>query len=250
MVNDKSRKMRKITLLLALFIMESALFGQSAFQKDTIPTQGGELIITFIGHGSLLFTWQDKQIYIDPVGQYADFSKMPKADAILVTHDHGDHLDAAVIESLSTVKTELYLTDLCQKKLLKGKIISNGGTFKAAGIPVEAVPAYNIISKRANGKPYHEKGDGNGYILTFSDVKLYVSGDTELIPEMKNIRDLDIAFLAVTEPYTMTVTMAVEAVKLLKPRIFYPYHLNRTNPEEIAQALKNSGIEVRIRKME
>jgi L-ascorbate metabolism protein UlaG (beta-lactamase superfamily) len=242
--------MRKITLLLALFIMESALFGQSAFQKDTIPTREGPLVITFIGHGSLLFTWQDKHVYIDPVGQYADYSKMPKADVILVTHDHGDHLDASVIETLSDGKTELYLTDLCNKKMQKGKIISNGDEFKAAGIPVEVVPAYNIVSKRANGKPYHEKGDGNGYVLSFSDVRLYVSGDTELIPEMSEITDIDIAFLAVTEPYTMTVAMAVEAAAMLKPRILYPYHLNQTKPEEIVKALNNKEIEIRVRKMQ
>lgn len=242
--------MKKIQISIALIMIGTAGIGQSVFQKDTIPAKGGDLVITFIGHGSLLFTWQNKNIYIDPVGQYADFTKLPKADAILVTHDHGDHLDPEVVGILSGKETELYLTDLCQKKIRKGIIVTNGSSFKTAGISVIAVPAYNIISKRANGKPYHEKGDGNGYLLNISDLRVYVSGDTELIPEMKDIKDLDIAFLAVTEPYTMPVTMAVEAARTLKPKILYPYHLNKTNPEEIAKALKNSGIEIRIRKLE
>ncbi len=232
-----------------MIFLGAGSYGQALFQKDTIKVAGGDLVITFIGHSSLLFYYQEKYIYIDPVAQVADFSKFPKADALLVTHDHGDHFDTEVINLLQKPGTELYLTGLCHKKIQEGKVIRNDDFFTASGVPVEAVPAYNIISKRGNGIPYHPKGDGNGYVLTFGKTRVYVAGDTELTPEMLKIKSIDILFLPVAEPYTMSVAMAAQAAAVINPKIFYPYHLNKTNPEEIVRALFNTGIEIRLRNL-
>jgi L-ascorbate metabolism protein UlaG (beta-lactamase superfamily) len=223
--------------------------GQKVFERDTILTSSGNLVITFIGHGSLLFNYQDKNLYVDPVMQIADYSKMPKADAILVTHDHGDHLDPVAIEKISKPETEIYLTKLCFEKLKKGKVCTNESFFMAAGIPVEATAAYNIVGLRGNGIPYHPKKEGNGYIMNFGQVKVYVAGDTELTPEMAKLKDIDIAFLPIGLPYTMEPSMAVEAAVMMKLKILYPYHFNNSNPEELVRALMGSQIEVRVRSM-
>ena len=247
-MNIKKYHNRIIGLFLTLIVSMYG-FSQVEFQRDTIPTDGGDLVITFLGHGSLQFKYQGKEIFIDPVSQVADFSGFKKADAILVTHQHGDHLDIKVIDLLSDNNTELYLTQLCHKEVKKGVIVTSGEYLAVAGIPVEVVPAYNIMGKRGNGIPYHPKGDGNGYILTFSNVRVYVAGDTEWIPEMKNFEAITIAFLPVALPYTMSVPMAVQVAKELQPKILYPYHFNQTNPEEVVKLLFGTDIEVRIRPM-
>jgi L-ascorbate metabolism protein UlaG (beta-lactamase superfamily) len=241
--------MRKLLIISVLVLYSINVLGQKIYERDTIPTSNGNLIITFIGHSSLQFTYLDKNIYIDPVGQIADFSMFPKADAILITHEHGDHLDPAAIGKLQKPGTEVYLTALCQPKYPAGKICKNDSFIIAAGVPVEVVPAYNVISRRGNGLPYHPKGDGNGYILTFGQTRVYVAGDTEFTTDMAKIKNVNIAFLPVAEPYTMPVYMAVEAVKTLKPQIFYPYHLNNTVPDQIKAALMGTLIEVRIRSL-
>ncbi|MFH0761725.1 MAG: MBL fold metallo-hydrolase [Bacteroidota bacterium] len=243
--------MRKVFIIIALAFIAPNSFGQKKlYERDTIPTTGGNLVITFIGHASLLFTYQEKNIYIDPVNQMADFSTFPKADAILITHEHGDHLDPAAIQKLEKPGTELYLTELSKEKLPSGKAFANESFFIAAGVPVEVMPAYNIINKRGNGWPYHPKGDGNGYILAFGKTRVYVAGDTEQIPEMeKKFKDIQIVFLPISEPYTMSVYYAAEVAKLLKTAIVYPYHMNKANPDEFAELLKGTGIEVRIRSL-
>ena len=241
--------MRNILIISMLVINSTVVPGQKTYERDTIPTSNGNLVITFIGHSSLQFEYQDKFLYIDPVGQIADFSSFPKADAILVTHEHGDHLDPAAIGKLAKPGTDVYLTALCQPKYPAGKICKNDSFVIAAGVAVEVVPAYNVISRRGNGLPYHPKGDGNGYVLIFGQTRVYVAGDTELTSDMAKIKNINIAFLPVAEPYTMPVYMAVEAVKILKPQIFYPYHLNSTIPDQIKTALMGSLIDVRIRSM-
>jgi L-ascorbate metabolism protein UlaG (beta-lactamase superfamily) len=241
----------KARVFFALMVMSSfgGLMGQKTFESDTIKTTGGNLVITFIGHSSLLFNYQDKNIYIDPVMQMADFSLLPKADAILVTHDHGDHLDSVAIDKLSKPETGLFLSQLCHDKIQKGKVCANESYFMAAGVPVEAIAAYNIIGLRGNGKPYHPKGDGNGYVLSFGTTKIYVAGDTEMTPEMTKLKDIDIAFLPIGLPYTMEPRMAVQAAFTMKVKILYPYHFNNSNPEEVVRALIGKNIEVRVRSM-
>jgi L-ascorbate metabolism protein UlaG (beta-lactamase superfamily) len=223
--------------------------GQKIFEKDTIQTTGGPLVITFVGHGSLWFNFQSRNIYVDPVSQVADLTGFPKADAILITHDHGDHLDPEAIKKLSKEGTEVFITKLCQAKIPSGKVFGNGEFLIAAGVPVEVVPAYNIISMRGNGRPYHPKGDGNGYVFKFGQFLLYVAGDTELIPEMMKLTDISILFLPIAEPYTMPLNMAAETARQIKPKILYPYHFNNSNPDDLKKMLMDTDIDVRIRSM-
>ncbi len=220
------------------------------FESDSIPTSAGDLTITFLGHGSLRFTFAGKEIYADPFSEVADYSALPKADIILITHEHGDHCDPQAVAGVRTEKTQLLLPMVCISKLAGWILIGNGDTRTVDDIKVEAVPAYNIVHKRGNGKPFHIRGEGNGYILTFGNIRVYIAGDTENIPEMRNLKDIDIAFLPVNLPYTMSPEMAADAVRSFRPRILYPYHYGETDIARVAALLKNeTGIEVRIRRM-
>jgi L-ascorbate metabolism protein UlaG (beta-lactamase superfamily) len=221
-----------------------------AFEKDVVKTTAGDLEITFIGHGSLLFTFGGKTIYVDPYGKMADYAKLPKAGLILVTHEHQDHLDPVALQQVATGKTTLVLTEKCAEKVPGGIIMKNGDTRKVAGITVEAVPAYNLVHKRENGQPFHPKGTGNGYVLSFGEKRIYIAGDTENIPEMSLLKRIDIAFLPMNLPYTMTPEMAAAAALSFKPKVLYPYHYGETDPSLLAGLLKGSPeIEVRIRRM-
>ncbi len=219
------------------------------FQKDIIPTVGGDLTITFIGHATLMFEYQNKVIHVDPWTRLADYTKLPKADVILITHEHNDHFDPEAIKAIEKEGTQILLPKICHDQLKKGKLINNGDYTAVAGLPVEAVAAYNILAKRGNGKPYHEKGVGNGYVITFSNVRVYVAGDTEYIPEMENLQDITIAFLPMNLPYTMDPELVAITAKQINPKILYPYHLGETNTEELVNLLMGSGIDVRIRSL-
>jgi len=238
------------------FVLTLMLFGsvvglanaQSHFETDSITTSQGELKITFIGHGSLIFTFGGKVIYVDPYGEVADYSQLPKADIILLTHDHYDHFDLSAIKAIRTEQTKLILTAACAKKISGGIVMKNGDVQIIEGIKVEAVPAYNIIHKRDDGQPFHPKGVGNGYILTFGDKRVYVAGDTENIPEMDALKDIEVAFLPMNLPFTMTPEMVADAARRLKPKILYPYHYGDTDTSKLVELLKEEEeIEVRIR---
>jgi L-ascorbate metabolism protein UlaG (beta-lactamase superfamily) len=222
------------------------------FEKDVFETAKGKLEITFIGHGTLMMEFNGKVIHIDPVSQFADYHTLPKADLILVTHDHGDHLDPKAIEAIKKESTSIVLTEACNEKYKGTDIMKNGDTKVFGEITVEAVPAYNIVNVRAEGMPFHLKGQGNGYVIRFADKKVYVAGDTENIPEMANLKDIDIAFLPMNLPYTMTPDMVVEAIKLFHPKILYPYHFGQTKTQELEEKMKLENLnqtEVRIRKL-
>ena len=210
------------------------------------------MAITFIKHGSLALTFNNLSIQVDPVSMYADYSTFPKADIILITHEHDDHFDPKAIQTLSKENTLLIMNEASAKKLgnPKAEIMKNGDKIKVSDqILIEAVPAYNTTPGREQFHPRHRD---NGYILTIDGLRIYIAGDTEDIPEMKNLKniDIDIAFLPVNQPYTMTVTQAVNAANMFLPKILYPYHFGNTNVKQLKEALKNSGIEVRLRKME
>jgi len=220
------------------------------FEEDIIKTSAGDLKITFIGHGTLMFTFGGKTIHVDPVSREADYTEMPKADLILVTHEHGDHLDPKAIKTLQKEGTNVVLTKACAQRVAGGLVMGNGDAMIVQGIKIEAVPAYNIVHKRSNGDPYHPKGVGNGYVITFGDKRVYVAGDTENTPQMKKLKNIDVAFLPMNVPYTMTPEMVVDAAKAFKPRILYPYHYGQTDPAALVRLLEDSpDIEVRVRKM-
>lgn len=244
--------MKKMWFIIPLLAMASpaVVAGQTGFEKDLIKTSAGDLEITFIGHGTLMFSFQGKIIHVDPVGMYADYARLPKADIILITHEHRDHLDTAALEHIRTEKTILVLTDTCAARVSGGVVMKNGEVKTVDGFRVEAVPAYNIVHMRSPGVPYHPKGVGNGYVVTFGDKRVYVAGDTENTPEMKSLRGIDIAFLPMNLPYTMTPEMVADAAKSMKPKILYPYHFGDTDTSKLVELMKNTaGVEVRIRNM-
>jgi L-ascorbate metabolism protein UlaG (beta-lactamase superfamily) len=245
-----------IKFLLPILILSLGMVFHSAvqknFQEDIIPTSQGNLKITFLGHSSLFINFAGKVIHIDPVGSYADYAELPKADLVLVTHEHGDHLDSGAVRKISTDKTRIVFTQKCLESsgIQNGVVMKNGDKKTVAGINIEAVPAYNIQHMRSPGVPFHPKGVGNGYILTLGDQRIYLAGDTENTLEMKALKDIDVAFLPMNLPYTMTPEMVADAAKAFRPHILYPYHYGNTDPQKLVELLKEEkDIEVRIRDM-
>lgn len=219
-------------------------------ETDTIKTSAGELKITFVGHGSLFFTFGNTVVHVDPVSAEGDYAKMPKADLILVTHEHYDHLDPSAITAIRKEGTAIVLTEKCAPSVKGGIVMRNGDVKTVAGLRIEAVPAYNVRHKRPDGKPFHPRGEGNGYIVAFGDTRVYIAGDTENIPEMKALKDIAVAFLPMNLPYTMTPEMVADAVKAFRPRILYPYHYGNTDTTQLVKLLASEkDIEVRIRRM-
>ena len=238
-----------LTNLLFLIIVLSA-FARKGFETDVIKTSAGDLKITFVGHGTLMFNFGGKVIHVDPFSALADYNFLPQADLILLTHEHRDHLDLKALNTVRTEKTVVVLTETCAKQVQGGIVMMNGDVKTVEGLMIEAVPAYNIVHKRDTGQPFHPKGVGNGYIITFGDKRVYVAGDTENVPEMKGLKNIDIAFLPMNLPYTMTPEMVAEGAKAFKPKILYPYHFGETDTSKVVSLLKGAPeIEVRIRNM-
>ena len=234
----------------AVLFFTFSLTAQEGLEKDVIKTSAGNLEITFVGHGSLMMKFAGKIIHIDPFSRLIEYQKLPRADLILITHQHGDHLDLEAVEMLRGEKTVIVLAPGCAGQLKDATVLKNGDTQTVFGITIEAVPAYNLVHKRPDENPFHPQGEGNGYILTFGKTRVYVAGDTENTPEMKALKNIDIAFLPMNLPYTMTPEMVADAAKAFRPKILYPYHFGETDPVKAVELLKGSkDIEVRIRKM-
>jgi L-ascorbate metabolism protein UlaG (beta-lactamase superfamily) len=239
-----------VSLLVIALAFVSSQQSEAQFGRDVIETSAGNLEITFIGHATLMFSFDGKTIHVDPWGKLADYSKLPKADIVLVTHDHVDHFDRKAIKQATNERSVVVLTQECEKQGGKGIVMKNGDVKTIDGIRIEAVPAYNIVNKRPDGRPYHPKGVGNGYLLTFGDTTVYVAGDTEDTPEMKKLRGVDVAFLPMNLPYTMTPEMVAEAAKAFMPKILYPYHFGETDTSKLVALLTEyPAIEVRLRAM-
>lgn len=242
--------MRKLSILVVVLLMGFSLqaTAQQEFESDVFQTSEGELKITFIGHGTLMFTFGGKIIHIDPYKRVADYSQLPKADLILITHEHGDHLDPDVVSMIRKSTTEIVLTQKCAERVEGGIIMKNGDRKTVMGLNIEAVPAYNIVHMRGGNMPFHPKGIGNGYIITFGKTRVYVAGDTENTPEMKALENIDIAFLPMNLPYTMSPEMVADAAKAFKPKVLYPYHYGQTETSQLVELMKGiPDIEVRIR---
>jgi L-ascorbate metabolism protein UlaG (beta-lactamase superfamily) len=239
---------------LSIFILVSMSLFQSLnaqFESDVISTSEGNLEMFFIGHGTLMFKFNELVIHIDPVSREADYSTLPDADLILVSHEHGDHLDMNAIGQVLKEETRIVMTARCMEQLedFQANVFKNGDGGAFYGIEVRAIPAYNIVHKRSNGNPYHPKGAGNGYILGFGDTHVLIGGDTENIPEYEDLgMDIAVAFLPMNLPYTMSPEMVADAALAIHPKILYPYHFGDTDTGELVELLKNEkDIEVRIR---
>lgn len=215
--------------------------------SDDLPTSAGAVRITFIGHSSLLLTHGSTVIHVDPVSQQANYAALPKASLILITHEHFDHFDMQALAKIRADTTVIVAPPVCAAALTHAVILRHGERTTHCGVPIEAVPAYNIKHERAPGKPFHPRGVGNGYILTFGDTRIYIAGDTENTPEMNALTNITVAFLPMNLPYTMTPEMVADAARAFKPTILYPYHYGDTDPAKLTALLKGSGIDVRIR---
>jgi L-ascorbate metabolism protein UlaG (beta-lactamase superfamily) len=230
---------------LVLFLL---LFGFTcwAADSDSVSTSDGAVTVTPIQHASFTLAAHGKLIYVDPSPAQL-FKGKPPADLILITDIHGDHMDAGAVKELSKAGTKIIAPAAVAKTINAAQILSNGQTTSWEGWEIEAVPMYNEKRGPSPGKLFHTKGRGNGYILTYGGKRFYISGDTEGTPEMRALKNIDVAFVCMNLPYTMPVEEAADAVKAFHPRIVYPYHYRGQDPEKFAELLKGSGIEVRLR---
>jgi L-ascorbate metabolism protein UlaG (beta-lactamase superfamily) len=249
MNNSTSVMLKTGTLVLFFTTMMATAFAQETPEYDKIETKAGVLEMHFVGHGSLWFKVNGFVIYIDPVRSSGNYDFLPKADLILVTHEHGDHLDTKLIEDLKKPGTLLFCNQNSTSKVSWGMAMKSGDRQEINNIIIEAVPAYNLVGESSPGHPFHPKGAGVGYILTIGGKKIYVAGDTENTPEMKALTNIDAAFLPMNLPYTMTPAMVADAALAFKPKILYPYHFGETDTNGLVNLLKGSGIEVRIRNL-
>ncbi len=241
--------LKRFFLTITITTMTLTGFSQDLPSFDKITTSAGVIEMHFIGHGSLMYKLGDFVIHIDPVRSSGSYANLPKADLILVTHEHQDHLDPQLINDLKKQGTIMLCNEKSAQKVGWAQIMKQGDKKMVHGIQIEAVPAYNIKHERAPGQPFHPKGEGNGYVLTIGDTRFYIAGDTENIPEMKRLKNIDVAFLPMNLPYTMTPEMVADAAKSFNPKILYPYHFSDTNTALIVGLLKHTNIEVRIRNL-
>lgn len=223
------------------------------YEVDSFTTSNGKTVrIHALVHSSMRIEYEGKEIQIDPVAKLGektiDYAAMPKSDYIFITHEHFDHLDTAAIKVLSGENTQLITNQSCSDILGYGTVMANGDMLQLADdFTLEAVPAYNITEGR---QQFHPKGRDNGFILTLDGLRIYVAADTEDIPEMANIKDIDIAFLPCNQPYTMTVEQLLNAARMVKPKVLFPYHYGQTDISGIPSQLEADGVDVRIRHYE
>ena len=223
------------------------------YEVDVFKTKSGKTVkFHALVHASIRIEYDGKEIEIDPVTKLGnrtiDYSAMPKADYLFLTHEHGDHFDKEAIKLLTGEKTQLVMNKRCAE-MYGGPcaVLYNNQSATLGDINVDAVPAYNNSEGRTQ---FHPKGRDNGYILTIDGLRIYIAGDTEDIPEMQDIKDIDIAFMPCNQPYTMTTEQLVKAAKTVKPKVLFPYHYGQTDLSGIPSQLKGSGIDVRIRHYE
>ena len=224
-----------------------------SYETDSFTTKNGKTVnIHALVHSSMRIEYDNKEIMVDPVTKLGEktihYAEMPKADLILVTHEHFDHLDTNTIKLLTDNNTQLITNQRCADILGYGTVMANGDIRPLTDdLTVEAVPAYNISEGH---QQFHPKGRDNGFILTLDGLRIYIAGDTEDVPEMADLHDIDIAFLPCNQPYTMTVDQLVHAAKTIKPQVLFPYHYSQTDVSVIPTLLKDEGIDVRIRHYE
>ena len=241
--------MKKIVhLFIILFLIMTSACAKK-LQTDIFHTRSGKkVVLTAIKHASIEINYDGKEFEVDPVCDLdpkTDYRMFPKADYILITHDHFDHCDKKAVSELEKPGTVIIANAAGAEMLGKGKVMKNGDHIKlSADISIDAVPAYNITPGHTQ---YHPKGRDNGYILTLDGLRIYIAADTENIPEMEKVKNIDIAFLPVNQPFTMTPRQAAEAAGIIHPKVLFPYHYSDTKIEEVSELLKGSGIDVRIR---
>ncbi len=236
--------------LVSCLALSAATQAVAAPKSDTFTTPGGKtVVINHIKHASMHIEYDGLHIYVDPVGNTVlpktDCSLLPKAHIVLLTHEHPDHYDPVALPQLYQTSTAVYAAHSVLNKVHRGIELNNGDSLVYSNdIKIWAVPAYNTTPGREN---FHPKGRDNGYILQLDGLRIYIAGDTEDIPEMANLKNIDIAFLPCNQPYTMTVDQLVNAANIIKPKVLFPYHYGETPIMQVRMKLAGSGIDVRIR---
>ena len=233
------------SLCAMICILAASVFAHASEAPQTFPTSAGPVKIIPLYHASTLIEAGGKVIYLDPA-KPAKLDGLPKADLILITDIHGDHMDPDSIKEISKSDTEIISSPAVAQTVTSAKPIANGETKTWQGWTIEAIPAYNIKRGPAPGKLFHDKGRGNGYVLTYGGKRFYFSGDTEGIPEMRALKNIDVAFVCMNLPYTMPPEEAADAVKAFHPKIVIPYHYRGSDLAIFQKALQGSGIEVRL----
>jgi L-ascorbate metabolism protein UlaG (beta-lactamase superfamily) len=252
--------MRHFPVLLAAVLLCCTTMSaaqEKPLSGDLVAADNGALVIHPVNHATFVMQWNGKTVYVDPVGGGKLFADLPKPDLVLVTHMHGDHFDPATLEAVMPAgsRTIVVATKTVAEEIpeaLRSKVtvktLANGDKTEAAGIAIEAVPAYNTPSGK---EKYHPKGRDNGYVLTMGGKKIYIAGDTEDTPEMRAIKGIDVAFLPMNLPYTESVEKAAEAIGQFKPKIVYPYHFRNQDGTkadfEQLKKLVGDGVDIRVR---
>ncbi len=204
----------------------------------TFKTPVGDVTVNCIGHASLQFLWNGRYIYVDPYTEVADYSDYPKADLIIISHNHYDHLDIYAIRPLTKSNTKFVCNPSSQDLLKDPIVLTNGDEYNYSGLSIKACPAYNIVNKNDDGEPFHPKGEVNGYILNFNGFRIYIAGDTEFIPEMRDLEGMiDLAFLPKNLPYTMRDEEFAEAANAIMPKYLYAYHYFEIDPAALRAML-------------
>lgn len=234
--------MKPLACLLLVFGVPTA---QPARPLEEFSTKLGVVKITPIRHASLMIEAAGQVIHVDPA--QGSYEGLPPADLILITHAHGDHLNEKIMAGLKKPGTQILGPEVILKAVPGAAVIGNGQTRDFGQWKIEAVPAYNIQRMRSPGQPYHPTGEGNGYVLNYGGMRFYIAGDTEDIPEMRALKNIDVAFLPMNLPYTMPPEEAAEAVRAFRPKIVYPYHCRGADLAAFDKALAGSGVEVRLR---
>jgi L-ascorbate metabolism protein UlaG (beta-lactamase superfamily) len=233
------------------FYRAARLNGTNNLTGDHVNTTNGDVVIHPINHASFVMSWQGRMIYNDVVGSSTLYAGLPKADLILVSHAHTDHFSSTTIDAVRGTNAIIIAPQAVYNSLstaLRSNtiVLTNGASASVMGLTVDAVPAYNPT--------YHPVGTGNGYVLTIADKRLYMSGDTGDIPEMRALRNIDVAFVAMNLPYTMNYTNAASAVREFRPKVVYPYHYSPSTPTVTdlndfkRRVGQDVGVEVRLRK--
>jgi L-ascorbate metabolism protein UlaG (beta-lactamase superfamily) len=242
------RLVAAIILLLLGLGSRDLCAAEPALSGDRIAAVGGDLIVHPINHATLALAFSNVVVYVDPVGGETRFAGLPRPTLILITDIHGDHLNLDTLKAVAGTKAALAVSPAVAEKLpaelrARASVLTNGAKATVGGVGIEAVPAYNTTTDRLN---FHAKGRGNGYLIELGGQRIYISGDTEDIPEMRALRDVDLAFLCMNLPYTMTVEQAADAVRAFKPRIVYPYHSRGSDLEKFQKQV-GAASDVRLR---
>jgi L-ascorbate metabolism protein UlaG (beta-lactamase superfamily) len=223
----------------------------NALTGDHLATSEGDLIIHPVNHASLVMAWKDQVIYADPVGGASLYRNLPRPTLILVTDIHGDHVDSTTINGIGGTNAVVVVPSAVLPMLSTGvravtRVLANGANLAVSGLTIEAIPMYNLTAGRLN---YHSKGRGNGYVLTLGDRRVYISGDTEDIPEMRALRNIDVAFVCMNLPFTMDINQAASAAREFRPRRIFPYHFSSSNVTQFKELVGTDfDVEVLLRK--